>query len=77
MALRHWALYGGRSPLIDFGRDRIDIMGTTMEAMMVALRKKEEARQKLVARPQRDADIKAIVVEVTERHSKTLEYLAR
>ena len=44
---------------------------------MVALKKQEEKRRKLAARPQRDVDVKAIVSEVTERHSKTLEYLAR
>ena len=47
------------------------------DIVSVALKKVKEPRRKLAARPQRDIDMADVVAEVTERHSKTLEYLAR
>jgi hypothetical protein len=47
------------------------------EIVMAALKEKKSSRRKLAARPQPEADMKVIGAEVTDRHSATLEYLAR
>ena len=44
---------------------------------MSAQKKDVQTRPKLVARPQRDIDLKAAREELSKRYSKTLEYLAR
>lgn len=47
------------------------------EGEMATAKKEKAPRPKLVARPQPDADLKAISAEITERYKKTLAYLGR
>lgn len=39
--------------------------------------KEKVIRRKLTARPEREADMRALRAEITERYKKTLEYLGR